>query len=94
MRRKKTQFATPTQLGGRKGLLLVGLLGVTLALAFIANMASIAHAQTPTSSSTASPQACTGLGTPQEDGNCQGTGQFGDQTGPDTESVAAAEVDG
>ena len=73
----------------------MGLLGVTLALAFVANVASIAHAQSPaSSSSTSSAQACTGLGTPQEDGDCQGTGQFGDQTGPDTESVATAEVDG
>lgn len=73
----------------------MGVLGALLSLAFIANIAGLAHAQTTTTSSAASaPQTCTGLGTPQEDGNCQGTGQFGDQTGPDTESVAAAEVDG
>ncbi len=93
---KKTQLAAPNQLRGRNGLLLLGLLGVLLSLAFIANVANIAHAQTATSSSTtaSSPQTCTGLGTPQEDGNCQGTGQFGDQTGPDIESAAVAEVDG
>lgn len=75
-------------------MLAIGILGAVLSLVFFA---SVVHAQTPTTSattSTSSSQACTGLGTPQEDGNCQGTGMFGDQTGPDIESASAAEVDG
>lgn len=82
-------------LGGRKGVLVIGILGAVLSLVFFA---SVVHAQTQTTSAanatTSSSQACTGLGTPQEDGNCQGTGQFGDQTGPDTESASVSEVDG
>lgn len=57
--------------------------------------AIVAHAQSSISSSANSQpqQACTGLGTPQEDGDCQGTGQFGDQAGPDVEAAGATEID-
>lgn len=82
---------TPGMLGGRKGVLVIGILGAVLSLAFFA---SAVHAQTSTTTTASPSHACTGLGTPQEDGDCQGTGQFGDQTGPDTESASAAEVDG
>ena len=79
-------------MSGRKGLIAIGILGTVLSLVILVN---VVHAQgTAPSTTNSSSQTCTGLGTPQEDGNCQGTGQFGDQTGPDIESASVAEVDG
>jgi hypothetical protein len=78
----------PKRLGERKSLLAIGILGLSLVMS-VAFLANVAHAAaststTTTASSTNSAQPCTGLGTPQEDGDCQGTGQYGDQTGADT----------
>jgi len=57
--------------------------------AFVVLGATTIHAQ---SSSSDSSQSCSALGTPQEDRNCQGTAQYGDQSEADTE-LNLTEVD-
>jgi hypothetical protein len=61
--------------------------------------AASVHAQTSattaaaTSQDTDSGQACAGLGTPQESGDCNGTGQYGDQTPGADNEAATTEAD-
>jgi hypothetical protein len=72
----------------QKGALIGGITALALLL-FVVLGATTIHAQ---SSSSDSSQSCSALGTPQEDGNCQGTAQYGDQSGADTE-LNLTEVD-